>query len=101
MKKLYIIFAILILLTPLGLIAQGTAWGEWGLSKIKNMIGFVPQGMGKFSGLVKSIMPDYGIAGFNNNFIESAIGYIFSAIIGIGLILLIFAILRRFMGKNA
>ena len=41
----------LICLTPLGLLATGTAWGEWGADEIKdvvsggNALGYVPEGM--------------------------------------------------------
>jgi cobalt/nickel transport protein len=81
---------ILILLSPLGLLAQGTAWGEWGLDEIKQHAGFIPQGMARFNEIMKIILPDYAIPGFDKNFFQAALGYIFSALIGIGLIALIF-----------
>ncbi|SNX53479.1 PDGLE domain-containing protein [Thermoanaerobacterium sp. RBIITD] len=100
MKKLYIAAAIIILLTPIGLIAPGTAWGEWGLDEIRNMVGYIPEGMGRFSEVIKAILPDYSIPGFSNNFLQSAVGYIFSAVVGIGTILIIFFILSKIMGKT-
>ncbi|AEM77747.1 PDGLE domain-containing protein [Thermoanaerobacter wiegelii] len=99
MKKFYIAAIVIILLTPLGLLAPGSAWGEWGLDEIKSMIGYVPKGMNRFSEVIKAILPDYSIPGFDSNFFQQAIGYIFSAIVGIAAILLIFAILGRIMGK--
>lgn len=99
MKKFYIAAIVIILLTPLGLLAPGSAWGEWGLDEIKNMIGYVPEGMSRFSEVIKAILPDYSIPGFDANFFQQALGYIFSAVIGIAAIVLIFAILGRIMGK--
>ena len=99
MKKFYIAAIVIILLTPLGLLAPGSAWGEWGLDEIKNMIGYVPEGMNRFSEVIKAILPDYSIPGFDVNFFQQALGYIFSAVIGIAAIVLIFAILGRIMGK--
>ncbi|AAM23544.1 MAG: hypothetical protein XD49_1985 [Caldanaerobacter subterraneus] len=99
MKKLYIIALIIILLTPLGLLASGSAWGEWSLDEVKEMIGYVPEGMSKFAELVKGILPDYSIPGFDANFFQQAIGYVFSAVIGIAAILITFAILGRVMGR--
>lgn len=101
MKKIYAIAVLIILLTPIGLLAPGSAWGEWGLDEIKSMIGYVPSGMSHFSEVIKAILPDYSIPGFSNNFLQSAVGYIFSAVVGIGTILIIFAILGRIMGKPA
>ena len=34
-KNIIISFGVLILLTPLGLLAPGSAWGEWDLGEIK------------------------------------------------------------------
>lgn len=50
-----------LLLTPLGLLAPGSAWGEWGLDEIKSMIGYVPEGMSRFSEVIIAILPDYSI----------------------------------------
>lgn len=99
MKKFYIAAIVIILLTPIGLLAPGSAWGEWGLDEIKNMIGYVPEGMNRFSEVIKAILPDYSIPGFDANFFQQALGYIFSAVVGIAAIVLIFAILGRIMGK--
>jgi len=33
-----------VIATPLGLLASGTAWGEWGIDELQNMgLGFIPQ----------------------------------------------------------
>ena len=96
MKKLMLGFIVLILLTPLGLLAPGTAWGEWGVEEIQQMKGFVPQGMNRFSEVVKAIFPDYSIPGLDHNFFQSAVAYIFSALTGIALIALFFCIFAQF-----
>jgi cobalt/nickel transport protein len=100
MKKTYIIALIIILLTPLGLLASGSAWGEWSLDEVKEMIGYVPEGMSKFAELVKGILPDYSIPGFDANFFQQAIGYIFSAVIGIIAIFITFAILGKLIERS-
>mgnify|MGYP001408415818 CR=1 FL=1 len=89
MKPLYIIIGILVLATPLGLIANGTAWGEWGTEEIKNLIGFVPKGMeGGFK--FTSLIPDYS---FGN--LKEYLGYIISALVGVMIILIIFRLLSK------
>jgi cobalt/nickel transport system permease protein len=50
-RAVYGLVAALVCLTPLGLLAAGTAWGEWGLDEIESVIsggkalGYVPKGM--------------------------------------------------------
>lgn len=43
--------AVLIIFTPLGLLASGTAWGEWGVEEMASLVsngkalGYTPAGM--------------------------------------------------------
>jgi len=94
-KPLYIIIGILILATPLGLLAKGTAWGEWGTEELNGTVGFVPKGMEegfKFN----SLIPDYNLGSLKEYF-----GYIVSALLGVIIILIIFKILAKVnLNKN-
>lgn len=76
----------MVVLTPIGLIATGTAWGEWGSDELKEKIGYIPQGLSSLSELWKAWMPDYSIPGLEGSFFSSSVGYIASAVIGILLI---------------
>jgi len=89
MKPLYILIGILVLFTPLGLLASGTAWGEWGTEEIKEFIGFVPKGMEE-GFQFNSLIPDYNLGN-----LKEYIGYIISAILGVTIILIIFKILSK------
>ena len=47
----------------IGLLASGTAWGEWGVDELKTMgLGSIPQGLQKLAGWWPAPMPDYGFA---------------------------------------
>lgn len=72
----FILLAILIAATPLGLLASGTAWGEWEISEIPTMTE-------SFSW--SSLFPDYSIEG-----LPDAAAYILSAVIGVLLAIIIF-----------
>lgn len=92
-KAIYGLLAALICLSPLGLLASGTAWGEWGAEEIKNVVsggntlGYVPEGMQNgFS--FASIMPDYALQG-----LPEAGAYILSAVAGVAILLIIFKII--------
>lgn len=92
---------VLVFLTPVGLIASGTAWGEWGMEQVREMAGFVPEGMKNLSGMWESVMPDYSIPGVGNGFLGSAAGYVISAVAGVILIILVMLLTGRFiLGKN-
>lgn len=89
LKPLYAIIGTMILLSPLGLLATGTAWGEWGIEEVKSMIGFIPKGMETNLGF-NAMIPDYSISG-----ISEILAYLFSATIGITICLLLFLVLSK------
>ena len=92
-KAIYGLLAALVFLSPLGLLAPGTAWGEWSSAEIKNVVsggsalGYVPEGMAKGSGLA-GIMPDYALQG-----LPAAGAYILSAVAGVAILMIIFKIM--------
>ena len=89
----FALVAVLIAATPLGLLATGTAWGEWGADEIAEIetngvaLGYTPRGME--TGWEMSVaMPDYTLGGANEVF-----AYILSAIIGVALLIIIFKLI--------
>ena len=84
------------LATPIGLLASGTAWGEWGIDELKTMgLGFIPQGLQKLAGWWPAPMPDYGLPRM-----AAVIGYILSAFVGIILIAALFWLLGRWLSRK-
>ncbi|MBQ5651885.1 MAG: PDGLE domain-containing protein, partial [Selenomonadaceae bacterium] len=86
----------LIILTPLGLIAEGTAWGEWGAEEMAELtetgapLGYTPAGM--LEGFSLDVwFPDYAISGMPDSF-----AYILSAIIGTALLVITFKLWGSF-----
>jgi cobalt/nickel transport system permease protein len=95
-KAVYGLLVLLIAGTPLGLLAAGTAWGEWdpaelaGQDFLGSQLGYTPAGMETgFS--FEALFPDYAIAGLPDTF-----GYILSAVIGTALLILLFKVLASF-----
>jgi cobalt/nickel transport system permease protein len=93
MKPLYGLILALIVASPLGLLAAGTAWGEWGADEIKDVsnggsaLGFVPAGMEKgFS--FSAPLPDYSMSG-----LSTVLGYVVSAVLGAALLVIAFKLL--------
>ena len=100
-RKLVLGLVILALLSPLGLLASGTAWGEWSLEEVQAQLGFIPLGMAKFAGFWHhSVFPDYGLAGFEQTFWHQALFYLLSAFLGLILIGLVAYIFQRTARKG-
>jgi cobalt/nickel transport protein len=94
--KLWLALGVFILLSPLGLIAAGTAFGEWGRDQLLQQVGFVPAGLARFADLwPKAPLPDYGVPGLDANFMQSAGGYILSALVGAILIIAIVSLFSK------
>lgn len=93
--RLWILLGILVLLSPLGLILPehfkaGSAWGEWGSDEIKELVGYVPAGLKKLSGLWNAPIPDYAFQGWGGKGLSHlSFAYIFSGILGAALIALV------------
>ncbi|MHB1652873.1 MAG: cobalt transporter CbiM [Desulfitobacteriaceae bacterium] len=102
-RKLVLGLLFLALLTPLGLLASGTAWGEWNLGEIHSQFGFIPSGMAKLNDLWQyAFLRDYGRAEIGHTFWQQALVYLVSAFFGLLLIgLLAFTFQRIFRkGQN-
>jgi len=82
-KNFTIGLVLLIILAPLGLLAAGTAYGEWAPDELKDKIGFVPPGLEQLSGLWNAPLADYAFPGGGDSMIVSSAAYILSAIIGV------------------
>jgi cobalt/nickel transport system permease protein len=70
--------ALLLLLTPLGALAPGTAWGEWSGARLKTALGYVPGNLDRLSGTWDAAMAGYATPGVGNTFI----GYLLAGIVG-------------------
>jgi cobalt/nickel transport system permease protein len=74
---------VLVLLTPIGALAPGTAWGEWGSDELRAAIGYAPADLEKLGGLWRAAMPGYATPGVS----DSLIGYLIAAVVGTALTL--------------
>lgn len=88
-KNIIIFLLALIVLSPLGLITQNPAWGEWSEEELKAMIGFVPKGISE-GGIFQAPFADYTFAPFGD-----IGGYIFSALVGSIILIALFYGLKK------
>ena len=100
-KAIYGLIVALICLTPIGLLATGTAWGEWGADEIKdvvtggNTLGYIPEGL-KNGFSFEAILHDYAVKG-----LPEIAGYILSAVAGVAILIILFKIISSFKKNKA
>ncbi len=82
-RNLAIGLVALIVLAPLGLLAVGETFGEWGNEELEEKIGFVPSGLERLSSLWSAPMPDYALPGIGESMTAASAAYILSAVIGV------------------
>ena len=104
-RKSLALLGALLVLTPLGQLAGGTAWGEWRVedyadpqkhseivaaSANSELPATAPEGLRQLSTLWNSPLPDYALP-----FLPKSLGYVFSGMLGCGLSILIWLALGR------
>ena len=94
-KKIRYVLIALVVLSPLGLLAEGTAFGEWSADELAEMMNNVPAGIENgFS--FEALFSDYTIPGTN-----IAVGYILSAITALLIFYILGKIIRTMNGAKA
>jgi cobalt/nickel transport system permease protein len=111
LRKLWITVALLLLLTPLGVFTAGKAWGEWSASDFSNPGGRarivassqnqpapseIPTGLQRLSSLWTAPIPAYA-----PQFVKStSLGYMLSAMFGVGLLLLLSLAVQGYLRRR-
>lgn len=104
--KLWVAIAILIVLSPLGLLLPeyfkaGSAWGEWGADEIEKMVGYIPKGLARLAELWKAPLPDYAFKGWEEKGLPSlSFAYIISAAIGVIAVVLLALIIGKALSRK-
>ncbi|MDR3373012.1 MAG: cobalt transporter CbiM [Ancalomicrobiaceae bacterium] len=111
-RALWFGLAVFMILSPIGLIAGGTAWGEWSVEDLAdpaarqdiarasgNVVppATVPSGLKALDGLWNAPFPDYAPTFLDNK----SVGYVLSAVMGSGLVLLVFLVVGALPGRRA
>jgi hypothetical protein len=86
-KKILIILLLLCLIAPIGIMLPvifnaGDAWGEWSAQTLKDLIGYIPKGLLKYSDVWKAPLPDYGVRIDDTSIVHQSGYYIVSGLIG-------------------
>jgi cobalt/nickel transport system permease protein len=94
-RKLWLGLAALLIVTPLGIVASGSAWGEWSPTELSRQLHTTPSGLSRLSTFWTAPVSRYAPA-----FIRSeSFGYLVSAMLGVGLIILVSVALSKVVGR--
>lgn len=105
-KKLWIALAVLVVLTPIGIILparfhSGSAWGEWSVGEVKQKVGYAPSGLSKLSDAWKAPVPDYAVDGQGSVPLASrSIQYAVSAALGAGALVIITLLVGKALARR-
>jgi hypothetical protein len=82
----WIALLVVAVLAPLGIIAAGGAWGEWGNDEIKDRVGYVPRGMHESTARERERpLQEYEVPGLAKGRVQRSLGYVVAAIAGAGI----------------
>jgi hypothetical protein len=103
-KKIWIVLIFICLITPVGIFLpeifhSGNAWGEWNTEKVKDDVGYEPQGMKKNADLWEAPMPEYKM-GSPKSLISNSLHYVISGITGLGIIALLTWLLFKYNQRH-
>lgn len=93
-------------LSPLGLIlppffSAGSAWGEWGVSEIRKLVGYVPVGLQKISLFWNAPFSDYAFKGWEEKEIAHlSFSYVMSAFVGVGITVFVVSLVGKYLSKK-
>jgi cobalt/nickel transport protein len=104
-KKILIILLLLCLITPIGILLPvlfnaGDAWGEWSAQTVKDLIGYVPRGLSKYSDIWKAPITDYTINTGDTSVVHQSGYYIVSGILGATVTYLVVLLISRLIVRN-
>ena len=104
-KKILVILLMLCLLTPVGILLPAffntsDAWGEWSAQTVKELVGYVPKGLAKYSAVWKAPIPDYSVNKKDSSIVHRSGYYLVSGIIGATVTYLIMLLISGLIIRN-
>jgi len=97
-SRVWLAIALMMFLTPIGILAAGSAWGEWTPAELSAQASgnHAPAGLEKIASLWTAPFPGYAPSFVRN----PAFGYFLSALFGVGLLLLASLVVKSFAAKG-
>jgi cobalt/nickel transport protein len=78
----------------------GEAWGEWSAQTVKDLIGYVPQGLARYSHVWTAPLPDYTINAVDKSVVHQSGFYLVSGVFGATVTYVVMLIISRLIVRN-
>ncbi len=104
-KNVLIALLLLCLITPVGIFLPmffnaGDAWGEWSAQTVKDLVGYVPEGMAKYSDSWKAPLNDYTLSRNDASVVHQSGYYLVSGIIGATVTYIAMLLISKLIVRN-
>ena len=104
-KRILISLLLLCIITPFGILLPmffnaGDAWGEWSAQTVGDLVGYVPEGLAKYSDVWKAPLPDYTANSEDTSIVHQSGYYIVSGIIGATVAYAVTLLISRLIVRN-
>ncbi|MBA4409795.1 MAG: cobalamin biosynthesis protein [Odoribacter sp.] len=104
-KKLLFILLGLCIITPIGIFIPmffdaGDAWGEWSAETVKDLIGYTPAGLEKYSDVWNAPIPDYTMNVDDTSVVHQSGYYIVSGIVGASLTYVVMLLISKLIVRD-
>ena len=104
-KKILIFLIVLAVISPAGILLPmafnaNDAWGEWSAETVEKLIGYVPEGLQKYSDTYKAPIPDYSLNADDASVTHQSLFYILSGIVGVAITYGVTILISKFIIKN-
>ena len=104
-KRILIVLLLLCLITPVGILLPvvfnaGDAWGEWSAQTLKDLVGYVPKGLAKYSDVWKAPLTDYNVNINEPSMVHRSGYYIVSGIIGATVTYVVMLVISKLIVSN-
>ncbi len=104
-KRILIFLMVLCIATPLGILLPayfnaGDAWGEWSAQTMKELVGYVPQGLARYSEAAHSPLSDYTVNAADKSVVHQSGYYIVCGVLGATITYLVMLLISRLIIRN-
>jgi len=104
-KKILILLICLCLITPIGILLPlffntGHAWGEWSAQTVKELVGYVPSGLAKYSDIWEAPLTDYTMNKGDTSVVHQSGYYIVSGLTGATITYIVMLLISGVIVRN-
>lgn len=104
--KYLIAVGVLAVISPVGIylpeiFKASSAWGEWDSDQLKELTGYIPEGIKALSHKWKALMPDYSFYGWEKaGIVHHSFAYIIAALLGISICLIATYLIGKLISRK-